>query len=224
MKDIINIFLVTVCGFTADVAKEITKNQGYDDLDKFYLLINKGVDTLCSIMRKLHTLASGSMSGHAISNLAQEHLKLAIFAMKHFKRVSCKINLEILTKKDIIAFSQQHQMELSFKNKTKGFAQATFKDLAKTFEVLIEQLEHAHGVAGIPLAYVPRKKTIPLDEDGNSPTNYLSLDAKATAHVPILETMLPFQATLRQPLHCLRRTDPLRHLLLSYGDGMEYLL
>jgi hypothetical protein len=50
-------------------------------------------------------------------------------------------------------------MELSFKIKTKGFAQATFKDLAKTFEVVIEQLEHAHGVAGVPLAYVPRKKS-----------------------------------------------------------------
>jgi hypothetical protein len=39
-------------------------------------------------------------------------------------------------------------------------AQATFKDLAKTFEVVMEQLEHAHGVSGVQLAYVPRKKVI----------------------------------------------------------------
>jgi hypothetical protein len=32
-KDIIKKFLVSVCGFTAHAAKEITKNQGYDDLD-----------------------------------------------------------------------------------------------------------------------------------------------------------------------------------------------
>ncbi len=52
---------------------------------------------------------------------------------------------------------------------------------------MIEQLEHARGVADIPLAYVPRKKIIPLDEDDNPPTNYLSLDAKAIARTPILD-------------------------------------
>jgi hypothetical protein len=50
LKDIIKKFLVSVCRFTADAAKEITKNQGYDELDKFYLLDDKGVDTLCSIV------------------------------------------------------------------------------------------------------------------------------------------------------------------------------
>jgi hypothetical protein len=49
MKGIIEKFLETVCGFTADAVKEITENWGYDDLDKFYLYLlnNKGVDTLC---------------------------------------------------------------------------------------------------------------------------------------------------------------------------------
>jgi hypothetical protein len=70
MKEIIKKLLKTVCGFTADAAKEITENQGYDDLDKFYLLDDKGIDTLCLIVRKLHASASGSTSGHAISNLA----------------------------------------------------------------------------------------------------------------------------------------------------------
>jgi hypothetical protein len=67
LKDVIKKFFVSVCGFTADAAKEITKNQEYDELDKFYLLDDKGVDTLCSIVRKLHVLASGSTSGHAVS-------------------------------------------------------------------------------------------------------------------------------------------------------------
>ncbi len=98
----------------AEATKEINKTQGYDGLDKFYLLNNKRVDNLCSIMKKLHTLASGAMSGHVISNLAREHLKLMIFAMKHYKCVSRKIDLKTLTKKDIIAFSQQRQMGLSF--------------------------------------------------------------------------------------------------------------
>ena len=78
-------------------------------------------------------------------------------------------------------------MELSFKSKTEGFAQATFKDPAKTFGVVMEQLEHAHGVSGIQLVYVPHKKLIPLDENDDPPTSYLSLDAKAVAHAPILE-------------------------------------
>ncbi len=90
LEDVIEKFLMSVCGFTADDTKEITKNQGYDELDKFYLLNDKGVNTHCSIVRKLHTLSSGSTSGYAISNLAQECLKVAIFAMKHFKRISCK--------------------------------------------------------------------------------------------------------------------------------------
>jgi hypothetical protein len=71
MKDIIEKFLMSVCGFTADAAKEITKNQGYDDLDKFYLLDDKGVDTLCFIVRKPHALACGTTSGLAISNIAR---------------------------------------------------------------------------------------------------------------------------------------------------------
>jgi hypothetical protein len=69
LKDIIEKILVSVCGFMADATKEITKNQGYDELDKFYLLDDKGINTLCSIVRKPHALASGSTSGHAISNL-----------------------------------------------------------------------------------------------------------------------------------------------------------
>jgi hypothetical protein len=75
MKDIIKIFLLKVCGFMADATKEITENQGYDDMDKFYLLDYKGVNTLCSIVRKPHASASGATSIHAVSNLAQERLK-----------------------------------------------------------------------------------------------------------------------------------------------------
>ncbi len=78
-------------------------------------------------------------------------------------------------------------MELTFKNKPKGFAQATFKDLAKTFETVMEQLEHACGVSGVMLAYVLCKNLIPLDEDKDPPTNYPSLDAEAIARAPILE-------------------------------------
>jgi hypothetical protein len=54
IKDIIEKFLMSVCGFTADAVKEITKKEGYDDLDEFYLLDNKGGNTLCSSVRKLH--------------------------------------------------------------------------------------------------------------------------------------------------------------------------
>jgi hypothetical protein len=134
MKDVIEEFLKTVCGFTADAAKEITKNQEYDDLEKLYQLNDKGVDTLCSIVRKPHALASRSMSGHAISNLAQERLKLAIFAMKHYKRVSRKIDLETLTKKDIIVSSQQCQMELSFKTKPKALPKPPSRTLPRPLQ------------------------------------------------------------------------------------------
>ncbi len=65
MKDVIEKILMTVCRFMADAAKEITKNQGYDNLDEFYPLNNKGVDTLCSIVRMLHVSDSGATSGHA---------------------------------------------------------------------------------------------------------------------------------------------------------------
>jgi hypothetical protein len=208
IKDVIKKFLMTVCCFTEDAAKEITKNQGYDDLDKFYLLYGKGDDTLCSIMRKPYTLASGATSGHAISNLTQERLKLAIFAMKHFKHGSYKIDRDSLTKKDIILFSHQRQMELFFKNKTEGFAQATFKDLAKTFKVVIVQLEHACGVAGAPLAYVPRKKLISLDKDDDSPTNYLSLDAKVIACAPILKDCVAFPGQSATAIALLEENGP----------------
>ncbi len=113
-----------------------------------------------------------------------------------------------MTKKDIIAFSLQRHMELSFKNKTKGFAQATFKDLAKTFKVVMEQLKHARGVSGNQLAYVPRKKLIPLDEDDNPLTNYPSLDAKAIAWTPILENRVAFPGQSMTALSLLEENGP----------------
>ncbi len=199
---------MSVCGFTADATKEITKNQGYDELDEFYLLDDKGVDTLCSIVRKPHASASGSTSGHVVSNLAQERLKLAIFAMKHFKHMSRKIDLDSLTKKDIIKFSQQRQMELTFKNKTEVFAQATFKDLAKTFEMVMEQLEHARGVSGIMLAYVPHKNLIPLDEDKDPQTNYPSLDAEVIALAPILKEHVALPGQSAKAIALLEENGP----------------
>ncbi len=104
-------------------------------------------------------------------------------------------------------FSQQRQMELSFKNKNKGFAQATFKDLAKTFDVVIEQLEHACGSAGVLLAYVPRKKLIPLDDDDNPLTNYPSLDAKAIA-CALLEDHVAFPGQSATAITLLEKNGP----------------
>jgi hypothetical protein len=128
--------------------------------------------------------------------------------MKHFKHVPRKIDLDLLTKKDIIAFSQQCQMELSFTSKTEGFAQATFKDLAKTCEVVIEQLEHACGVAGTPLAYVPRKKLILLDEDDDPPTKCSSLNAKSIACAPILEDRVAFLGQSATAIALLEENGP----------------
>jgi hypothetical protein len=56
----------------------------------------------------------------------------------------------------------------------------------------MEQLEHARGVSGIQLAYVPRKKLILLDEDDSPWTIYPSLDAKAIACALILEDRVAF--------------------------------
>ncbi len=99
-------------------------------------------------------------------------------------------------------------MELTFKNKTKGFAQATFKDLAKTLETVMEQLEHACGVSGVQLAYVPHKNLIPLDEDDNPLTNYPSLDAKAIARAPILEEHVTFPGQFVKAIALLEENGP----------------
>ncbi len=52
MKVSIEKFLVKVCGFTADAIKEITKNQGYDDLNKLYLLDDSCVPLTRQIVSK----------------------------------------------------------------------------------------------------------------------------------------------------------------------------
>ncbi len=122
--------------------------------------------------------------------------------------MSCKIDLDSLTKKNIIVFSQQRQMELTFKNKTKGFAQATLKNLAKTFETVMEQLEHACGVSGVQLAYVPHKKLILLDEDDDPPTNYPSLDAKAIACALILEDHVALPGQSEKAIALLEENGP----------------
>ncbi len=100
-------------------------------------------------MRKSQTGPAGVVAGQSISNLAQERLKLAIFALKHQKRVSREIDLSDMSKESILALDQQHQMEKTFTNKLDGYAQATFKDLAKTFEMVSEQLEHGRGINGV---------------------------------------------------------------------------
>jgi hypothetical protein len=92
-----------------------------------------------------------------------------------------------MTKESILELDQQRQMEKSFTNKLDGYAQATFKDLAKTFEVVTEQLKHARGINGVCLAYVVRADLIPPYEDKDPPEDYPSLDAEMIARAPILE-------------------------------------
>jgi hypothetical protein len=135
MKDIIKHFLETVCGFTSEAVKEMTKNQGNDNLDKFYLINEKEVDTLCSIVRKPHKSASGAKSGHAIFNLAQEPLKLAIFAMKHYKCLSHKIDLEMLSMRDIFAFRPQHQMERPLRKKPTAMPNSPSRTLPRPLKL-----------------------------------------------------------------------------------------
>jgi len=90
----------------------------------------------------------------------QERLKLAIFALKHQKRVSRKIDLSDMTKESILELDQQRQMEKSFTNKLNGYA---------TFEVVSEQLEHGRGIDGKKLAYIMRPDLIPPYEDDDPP-------------------------------------------------------
>ncbi len=112
---------------------------------------------------------------------------MAIFALKHQKRVSREIVLSDKTKESILELDQQRQMEKSFTNKLDVYAQATFKDLAKTFEVVTEQLEHGRGINGVCLTYVVRADLIPPYEDNDPPEDYPSLDAEMIARAPILE-------------------------------------
>jgi hypothetical protein len=84
----------------------------------------------------------------------------------------------------------------------------TFKDLAKTFKMVMEQLEHARGVSGIMLAYVPRKNLIPLDEDEDPPTNYPSLDAKAIACAPILKEHVALPGQSAKAIALLKENGP----------------
>jgi hypothetical protein len=183
----IKTFLEDVCSFKTEAAEAIADDQGYSDLDELCRLDDKGADNLCSILCKSQTGSAGVVAGHQISNLAQECLKLAIFALKHQKRVSCEIDLSDMTKESILEIEHQRQMEKSFTNKLDGYAHATFKDLAKTFEMVSEQLEHGRGINGVCLAYVVRADLIPPYEDDDPPEDYPSLDAKMIAHAPILE-------------------------------------
>ena len=186
-EDDLKTFLDEVCSFTTEAAVAIVDDQGYEDLDELCRLDDKGVDNLCNILRKSQTGAAGVIAGLQISNLAQERLKLAIFALKHQKRVSREIVLADITKESILELDQQRQMEKSFTNKLDGYAQATFKDLAKTFEVVTEQLEHGRGINGVCLAYVVRADLIPQYEDTDPPEGYPNLDAEMIARAPILE-------------------------------------
>jgi hypothetical protein len=91
-------FLKNVCAFSEEAAKEITTNQGYKDLDELFLLNNKGVNNLCTIMSKSSTISTGAIApGLMIPSLAQEQLELSIFALKHKKGMSCIAKLNHIT-------------------------------------------------------------------------------------------------------------------------------
>jgi hypothetical protein len=111
-------------------------------------------------------------------------------------------------RKDITAFSHQCQMELSLKNKPNSYAKATFKDLVKTFEVVIEQLQHCRVVTGILLTYVSDKSIILRDKDDDPLENYLSLDAKAIAHALILEDNVAFPGQSATAIALLEQNGP----------------
>jgi hypothetical protein len=149
----IKTFLEDLCSFKDESAEAIVDDQGYSDLDELCRLDDKGADNLCSILRKSQTGPAGVVAGHSISNLAQERLKLAIFALKHQKCMSREIDFSEMSKESILALDQQRQMEKTFTNKLDGYSQATFKDLTKTFEVVSEQIEHGRGIHGVCLAY-----------------------------------------------------------------------
>ena len=183
----IKTFLEDVCSFNDEAAAAIVDDQGYSDLDELCRLDDKGADNLCSILRKSQTGPAGVVAGQSISNLAQERLKLAIFALKHQKRVSREIDLSDMSKESILALDQQRQMEKTFTNKLDSYAQASFKDLAKLFEWVSEQLEHGRGIDGEKLAYIVRPDLIPPYEDHDPPRNYPSHDAEMIARAPILE-------------------------------------
>ena len=106
-EDDLKTFLDEVCSFTTEAAVAIVDDQGYEDLDELCRLDDKGVDNLCSILRKSQTGDAGVIAGLQISNLAQERLKLAIFALKHQKRVSREIVLSDITKESILELDQQ---------------------------------------------------------------------------------------------------------------------
>jgi hypothetical protein len=84
-------------------------------------------------------------------------------------------------------------------------------NLAKTFKVVMEQLEHARGVSNIQLAYVLCKKLIPLDEDDNPPTNYLSLDAKVIACAQILKDCVAFPGQSPTAIALIEENGPFCH-------------
>lgn len=180
-------FLIDVCSFSDAAATEITTNQGYVHLDELFLLDDKGIDNLCTIVRKPTTTVTGAAApGISIPSLAQERFKLSVFALKHKKRVSREVNLDLITRTEVQELCQQRLMEISFVNKTDGYAQATFKDLPKTFEWVHEQLEHFRGMLGVPLSYVVRPDLIPRRSVDDPPENHPSLDAEMIARAPIL--------------------------------------
>ncbi len=75
----------------------------------------------------------------------------------------------------------------------------------------MEQLEHARGVSNIQLAYVLCKKLIPLDEDDNPPTNYLSLDAKVIACAQILKDCVAFPGQSPTAIALIEENGPFCH-------------
>ena len=82
-------------GFTQAAADEMYDNQGIDLIEELRTLDNDAVTTLCKTLRRpggLGPTGVGVNTGVAVSARAEIKLKLAVYYIKHQKRVSRSLN------------------------------------------------------------------------------------------------------------------------------------
>ena len=83
-------------GFSPKSAKLLIREQGLDCPERLRVLINKNVDDICNVMRKLGSKNVNEMPdrGQQVSVIAQENLKQAAFLFHHKWR--CNLDWEVL--------------------------------------------------------------------------------------------------------------------------------
>ena len=172
-------------GASVNASTALTDVQGIDDLEELGRSSEAEIKALCDNVRK-----PGGGAGIPLSATFQKRLLMAVYHVKHAKRVSRALTVNHITLARIDNARIRFRQTLEVAHKPPDAAdrpQISEKDWPKFFEQCLSYMNQLHGTSGTPLGYVIRPdEAVPLS--ATDPTaNYYRIEDEMIARAPMLD-------------------------------------